>query len=62
MKIKGISFIEGLQLLFIAYQLAGVIVWPWWCVMLPLAFKFVFRFIINTVEAVEKKRAKDGKQ
>lgn len=56
MKIKGITFIEGLQLLFIAYKLAGVIDWPWWCVLSPLVIKWVLRAIIDTVETVEKKR------
>jgi len=60
MKTKGISFIEGLQLLFIAYQLAGVIAWPWWCVVLPMIVKFVLTFVIKTIEAVEKRR--NGKQ
>jgi len=32
---RGLSFIDALQLLFIAFKLAGIITWSWWIVLIP---------------------------
>lgn len=34
------NFLSLLTLLFIGLKLAGVIVWSWWLVLLPLYFPF----------------------
>lgn len=41
-KIKGVTFIELLQLMFIAFKLLHVINWEWWQVLLPIIIKFTF--------------------
>jgi hypothetical protein len=35
-QIKGLHFINCLGLLFIAFQLSGIITWSWWWVLAPI--------------------------
>lgn len=34
--VKQIAFVDMLQILFIAFKLAGIITWSWWLVLSPM--------------------------
>jgi hypothetical protein len=38
---RGLTFVDGLQLLFIGLKIAGVINWNWVCVFLPFIIYFL---------------------
>ena len=42
---RGLTFLEALQLLFIALRLTGSIDWPWFVVLLPFEIALAFIFI-----------------
>ena len=58
-KPKGISFIDGLQLLFIALKLTDFIAWSWFLVLLPHIIKHTVAVCISITE--ERQRQKNSK-
>lgn len=48
---NGISIIDALQILFIAFKLAHIIDWSWWMVLLPEILVIGFILIVAAVKA-----------
>ncbi len=46
---KPITFIDGLQLLFIGLKLAKIISWNWFCVLLPFILSAITALIFAIV-------------
>ncbi len=45
-KVYGMSFLDGLTLVFIGLKLAKVIEWSWWWVFSPMWIPFVLLLIL----------------
>lgn len=55
---KPLTFLDGLQLLFIGLKLAEVIDWKWWIVFIPLYIELGCVAIIVAVRARKERRIK----
>lgn len=55
---KPLTFLDGLQLLFIGLKLAEVIDWKWWIVFIPLYIELGCVAIIAAVRAWKERRIK----
>lgn len=56
----GISFVEGLALIFIALRLCGVIDWPWVLVLIPIWLPALLIMIVFAVAIVRDKWEQRG--
>lgn len=49
-----LTFLNMLQILFIAFKLAGIITWSWWLVMAPYLFVVVIGFLSFAANGVNR--------
>lgn len=47
---RGITFVDGLQLLFIGLKLVGAIDWPWWAVLAPLWLSLTIYVLVELLK------------
>jgi len=52
---KGLSFWDGLLLLFIAYKLADIIEWSWWWVLAPAWASLGIAIIVAVLSAGKRR-------
>jgi len=48
-KVAGLTFLDGLTLVFIHAKITKAIVWSWWLVMAPLWIQVVLAGVVGSV-------------
>ena len=47
--VKGLSFVDALQIVFIVLKLVGVLTWKWVWVLAPLWIPFIIVIILGVI-------------
>lgn len=50
--VKGLSFVDALQIVFIVLKLVGVLTWKWVWVLAPLWISFALVIVLCLIEAI----------
>ncbi|MBR3160080.1 MAG: hypothetical protein IKF14_13435 [Atopobiaceae bacterium] len=48
----GITFLDLLAVMFIAFKIVGVVDWPWWVVLMPIWVPFAIGVVLFIVIAI----------